>query len=59
MDSVLWPETLDGNINQMTKPKKDAIIEKLLISLDFSKKKNQFGDGNSAEKILGKNEFSI
>ena len=51
MDHAAWPETLVGNINQMTKPKRDDIIQKLSIEPYFSKKTNQFGDGHSAEKI--------
>jgi len=52
MDYIQWPETLVGNINQMTKPRKDDILGKLRVDPDFSKHANQFGDGHSAEKIV-------
>ena len=52
MDHVAWPETLEGKINQMTKPRKDDIFGKLRVDPDFSKQESQFGDGHSAEKIV-------
>jgi len=48
---VAWPETLEGNINQMAMPQKDDIIKKLQVIPDFAKKAEYFGDGHAAEKI--------
>ncbi len=50
-DYVVWPETMVGNRNQLSKPDAKEIIEKLnckqIITDD-----NPFGDGKSAVKIL-------
>lgn len=51
LENPLWPETFDGNMNQMCSPKNSDILEKLAVTPDFSKKVNQFGDGHAAEKI--------
>lgn len=51
LDTPPWPETLDGNINQLCAPKVSEILAKLAVKPDFSKHNNQFGDGNAAEKI--------
>lgn len=52
LDDVLWPETMDGNMNQISSADSAEILAKLNIVPDFSKKGFGFGDGNAAEKIL-------
>ena len=51
LDNSLWPETFDGNINQMCAAEKSEILAKLSVKPDFSKKSDAFGNGNAAEKI--------
>ena len=50
-DYVVWPETMVDNRNQLSKPNKDEILEKLdkkqVISSD-----RPFGDGYSYKKII-------
>ncbi len=51
MDHVAWPETMVGNRNQLAKPDRKDILEKLgreqIIDLDY----HPFGDGHAAEHI--------
>ena len=51
LDNPPWPETLDGNVNQLCRPEKAEILQKLAVQPDFSQHQNQFGDGHAAEKI--------
>lgn len=51
LDHPLWPETFEGNINQMCKPVAGEIRERLQVAPDFSKRDNQFGNGHAAEEI--------
>jgi len=50
-DYVVWPETMIDNRNQLSKPNKQEILNKLsckqVINNEFP-----FGDGNSASKIV-------
>lgn len=50
-DYVVWPETMTGNQNQLAKPNKKDILEKLSCKVDKDKSYFPFGDGNAAEKI--------
>ena len=51
LDHPPWPETMDGNWNQLSPPTKEEMLSKLSITPDDSKKDNPFGDGNAAQKI--------
>jgi UDP-N-acetylglucosamine 2-epimerase (non-hydrolysing)/UDP-GlcNAc3NAcA epimerase len=51
LDFPPWPETLAGNMNQLCKPQKDDILEKLGKKIDVSMKTDVFGDGRAARKI--------
>lgn len=50
-DYVVWPETMMGGQNQLSKAKKEDIIEKLSITPVRDENYMPFGDGHSAEKI--------
>lgn len=52
-DYVCWPETMVGNQNQLAKPDKEDILNKLAIKPIRDDSYLPFGDGHSAEKILG------
>lgn len=47
-----WPETMVHNCNQLAKPEKDDILEKLRVPVQFDSAYQPFGDGHSAEKIV-------
>lgn len=51
LDYVVWPETLVGNRNQLAKPDKQDILEKLSKEQVIDENYKPFGDGNSAAKI--------
>lgn len=52
-DQTEWVETLIGNNNVLAKPCAKDIIDKVnKTQVDFSVKKNYYGDGHSAEKLL-------
>ncbi len=51
-DWVVWPETMVGNWNQLTKAKKEDIVEKLKAETIPGDLGKPFGDGKSAEKIV-------
>lgn len=52
-DQTEWIETLNGNHNILCKPNRMEIIEKVFkTSIDYSNKRNYYGDGNASEKIL-------
>lgn len=53
-DYVSWPETLVGSCNQMAKPDKADILAKLSVPVTFDAAYQPFGDGHSAEQIVGK-----
>ncbi len=50
-DWVGWPEVMVNGYNQLAKPKKEDILEKLGKKIIFDEKYKPFGDGNSAAKI--------
>lgn len=52
VDWVSWPETMVDNCNQLAKPDKTDILEKLSVPVTFDPTYQPFGDGHSAEKIV-------
>ena len=54
LDIVGWPETMVNNCNQLAKPNKEEILEKLSCKVVFDPTYLPFGDGHSAEKIVEK-----
>ena len=56
-DYIIWPETMIDNRNQLAKPDKNDILDKLSKSQEI-KENHAFGDGHSAQKILERiNEY--
>ena len=53
-DYVGWPETMRDHCNQLAKPDKRDILDKLSVSVVFDPGYQPFGDGHSAEKIVEK-----
>lgn len=53
-DYVGWPETMISNCNQLAKPDKQDILDKLSATAVFDPAYQPFGDGHSAEKIVTK-----
>lgn len=53
-DYVGWPETMRDHCNQLAKPDKRDILDKLSVSVVFDPGYQPFGDGHSAEKIIEK-----
>lgn len=51
-DYVAWPETMVGNRNQLAKPIKVDIIDKLNKQHNLTSGNDAFGDGNAAKKIV-------
>lgn len=51
LDYPAWPETHSGNMNQLCRPLRSEILDKLNVTPDFTKQNNPFGDGHAAEKI--------
>jgi UDP-N-acetylglucosamine 2-epimerase (non-hydrolysing)/UDP-GlcNAc3NAcA epimerase len=51
LDYVVWPETMVYNRNQLAKPNKEDILEKLSAKQYVDKDYKPFGDGHAAEKI--------
>ena len=51
-DHVIWPETMHGNCNQLSSPKKDNILSKLSVQPVWSENYYPFGDGKACEKIV-------
>lgn len=52
LDFVVWPETMKDGCNQLAKPDKADILEKLSRPVVFDSSYQPFGDGHSAEKIV-------
>ena len=50
-DHVAWPETMVGNRNQLAKPDKQDILDKLSVPQFIDPTYQPFGDGHAAEKI--------
>jgi UDP-N-acetylglucosamine 2-epimerase (non-hydrolysing)/UDP-GlcNAc3NAcA epimerase len=53
-DYIAWPEIMVKNYNQLAKPDKMDILEKLSVPVTFDPAYQPFGDGHSAEKIVEK-----
>lgn len=51
-DWVAWPETMVNQCNQLAKPDKHDILDKLQTPVKFDPAYHPFGDGHSAEKIV-------
>lgn len=54
LDFVVWPETMVNGCNQLARPEKEDILEKLNRPVQFDPDYQPFGDGHSAEKIVEK-----
>ena len=48
----VWPETLVGNRNQLSEPRKEEILEKLSAKQVIDECYQPFGDGNTADRIV-------
>ena len=60
-DYVTWPETMVGNRNQLAKPDKTDILEKLKAQQTIDEHYLPFGDGHAGTRIVkalldGRNE---
>ena len=51
MDYVVWPETMVDNRNQLARPDRADILEKLSREQHIDPDYHPFGDGHAAEKI--------
>lgn len=51
-DYVCWPETMVNQCNQLAKPDRADILDKLSASVTFDPSYQPFGGGHSAEKIV-------
>ena len=54
MNTTPWPETLTGGCNRLACPDQADILEKLEGPAVFDPDYQPFGDGHSAEKIVGR-----
>lgn len=52
LDFVVWPETMQKCCNQLAKPEREDILNKLNTTVCFDPDYQPFGDGHSAEKIV-------
>lgn len=50
---VSWPEIMVNNYNQLSNPEKADILERLGAEVVYDPTYQPFGDGHSAEKIVG------
>lgn len=51
-DYVAWPETMVDHRNQLSKPEKKEILQKLSVNQELHIEDMPFGDGNAAAKIV-------
>lgn len=51
LDFVVWPETMADNRNQLAKPQKIDILDKLSAKQSVDEDYMPFGDGHAAEKL--------
>ncbi len=51
-DYVSWPETMVDRCNQLAKPDRADILQKLDVDVRFDPEYQPFGDGHAAEKIV-------
>ncbi len=52
-DRVCWPQTMVGNRNQLSKAKAEEILDRLSQVQEIQKDYQPFGDGHTAEKVIG------
>lgn len=52
LDFVVWPETMVGNRNQLSKPEKDDILAKLAARQTVDPLYQPFGDGHAARRMV-------
>ena len=52
LDFVAWPETMVSNRNQLARPEKDDILDKLALLQQVDPDYLPFGDGHACEKIV-------
>ena len=52
LNFVVWPETMQDGCNQLAKPDKADILEKLSQPVQFRADYQPFGDGHDADKIV-------
>ena len=52
LDFVVWPETMKGKRNVLSKPKVKEILEKLAEDQTIEENYQPFGDGHAAERIV-------
>lgn len=52
LDFIVWPETMKDGYNQLARPVKMDILEKLSKPISFDPNYQPFGDGHAAEKIV-------
>ncbi len=53
LDFVVWPETMQDGCNILAAPDREDILQKLSREVVFDPAYRPFGDGHSAEKIVG------
>ena len=51
-DLPIWPETMVDNRNNLAKPRKEDILEKVALEQEIDESYQPFGDGHAAEKIV-------
>ena len=54
LDFVVWPETMHSGCNQLARPERSDILEKISAHVVFDPEYRPFGDGRSAQKIVEK-----
>lgn len=54
LDFVVWPETMHSGCNQLARPERLDILEKISAHVVFDPEYRPFGDGRSAQKIVEK-----
>ncbi len=52
LDFVVWPETMNDKCNQLAKPIKDDILQKLTENIEFDDNYKPFGNGKSGIIIV-------
>ncbi len=52
LDNAVWPQTMVGNRNQLSKPLVNEIVEKLNTQQVIDEDYKPFGDGNTALRVL-------
>lgn len=59
LDYIVWPETMVGNRNQLAKPNKEDILDKLSKEQTIDPNYQPFGDGRAAKKMCQAIEETI